>query len=136
VLLWKRLINSICLHWFIIDSELIQNLETEEGEINIPESSSQIVNVEARESPMGESQSREMQAGKSQTNELNATVSQAFNRIQKSAKVTRWGKHRYRYSFSCNNVQELRHFIYAKLLLFLRPWKVGYAADECKGGFC
>jgi len=79
------------------------------------------VNVETRESPMGESQSREIQTGKSQANELNAIVSQAFNRIQKSAKVTRRDEHRYRYSFSRNNVQELRHFIYAKFLLFLRP---------------
>jgi len=70
---------------------------------------------------MGESQSREMQAGKSQAKELNATVSQTFNKIQKSAKVARRGEHRYRYPFSCNNVQELRHFMYAKFLLFLRP---------------
>jgi len=40
---------------------------------------------------MGESQSREMQAGKSQAKELNATVSQTFNKIQKSAKVARRG---------------------------------------------
>lgn len=61
---------------------------------------------QTKESPTGKSQAEETQAGVSQ-----ATTSQAFNRTQKSAKIIRRGEHSCRYQFSCNSVQEQRHFI-------------------------